>query len=867
MPEVLAKLREALAGRYEIERELGRGGMATVYLARDVQHDRPVAVKVLHPDLAASLGAERFQREIKLAAGLQHPHILGVYDSGNADGNLWFTMPFVEGQSLRDRLNREGQLPINEAVRICREAALALDFAHRHGAVHRDIKPDNILLIDGQAMVADFGIARAIGASGGESLTQTGMSVGTAGYMSPEQATGESRIDARTDVYALGCVLYEMLAGEPPFTGPTAQAVIARAITETPRPLTSVRQAITPKLANAVSRALAKAPADRPATAGEFARDLESAVTVEIPHASVSAPSRNRLVGLGVGALIVVALAVAGVLWNRDTASATVRRIAVLPFENEGAAGDEYFADGMTDEVRSRLASITGIQVTARASSSQYKKTAKTPKDIGKELSVQYLLTGTVRWSKENGVNRVRVTPELIQVSNLASKWSQAYDTVLSNVFDVQSTIATQVAQALNVALAPPEAARLAQKPTTSLDAYVEFLKGEQITQSLGTSDAIVLARGLEHYAKAVALDSNFLQAWSAMARAASVSGGTGPTKELVEQARVAAERAVALAPDRPEAHLAMGAYLRDIKLDYEGAHQQYLEGLKRDPNNVELLGGLASIERTLGKFDDQLAHIKQAAALDPRSINTARRLAGANHDVRRYADELVAWDRALALAPTNLGIIQGKAFGFLSMGALDSVHALVEEKLKTVDTTALLVRFALYQETMWTLPSTLWPKIVTLSVKDFGGDKGHWGLKLGHTYRLMGDSARARAFGDTGVVAFEAQLKDFPERAQLHELRGRALALAGRSKEAIDEAEQSLKLRETSLDASIRPYVHFQVARILIQSGDYNRALDLLEPLLKTPASDVTPAYLRIDPTFKPLYGNPRFDRMAERK
>ena len=867
MPEVLAKLREALAGRYEIERELGRGGMATVYLARDVQHDRPVAVKVLHPDLAASLGAERFQREIKLAAGLQHPHILGVYDSGNADGNLWFTMPFVEGQSLRDRLNREGQLPINEAVRICREAALALDFAHRHGVVHRDIKPDNILLIDGQAMVADFGIARAIGASGGESLTQTGMSVGTAGYMSPEQATGESRIDARTDVYALGCVLYEMLAGEPPFTGPTAQAVIARAITETPRPLTSVRQAITPKLANAVSRALAKAPADRPATAGEFARDLESAVTVEIPHASVSAPSRNRLVGLGVGALIVVALAVAGVLWNRDTASATVRRIAVLPFENEGAAGDEYFADGMTDEVRSRLASITGIQVTARASSSQYKKTAKTPKDIGKELSVQYLLTGTVRWSKENGVNRVRVTPELIQVSNLASKWSQAYDTVLSNVFDVQSTIATQVAQALNVALAPSEAARLAQKPTTSLDAYDEFLKGEQITQSLGTSDAIVLARGLEHYAKAVALDSNFLQAWSAMARAASVSGGTGPTKELVEQARVAAERAVALAPDRPEAHLAMGAYLRDIKLDYEGAHQQYLEGLKRDPNNVELLGGLASIERTLGKFDDQLAHIKQAAALDPRSINTARRLAGANHDVRRYADELVAWDRALALAPTNLGIIQGKAFGFLSMGALDSVHALVEEKLKTVDTTALLVRFALYQETMWTLPSTLWPKIVTLSVKDFGGDKGHWGLKLGHTYRLMGDSARARAFGDTGVVAFEAQLKDFPERAQLHELRGRALALAGRSKEAIDEAEQSLKLRETSLDASIRPYVHFQVARILIQSGDYNRALDLLEPLLKTPASDVTPAYLRIDPTFKPLYGNPRFDRMAERK
>jgi serine/threonine-protein kinase len=867
MPEVLAKLREALAGRYEIERELGRGGMATVYLARDIQHERPVALKILHPDLAASLGAERFQREIKLAAKLQHPHILGVYDSGNVDGDLWFTMPYVDGESLRDRINREKQLPIAESVRICREAALALDYAHRQGVIHRDIKPDNILLIDGQAMVADFGIARAQG--GGESLTQTGMAIGTPGYMSPEQASGETTVDARTDVYALACVLYEMLAGEPPFSGPNAQAVIMRVMTETPRPITAVRQAVSPALTNAVARAMAKSPADRPKTAGEFAKQLETAMTAEyVPGAAIPSKSKTRrLAELAVAAVVVLALAVAGVLWRKDTASATVRRIAVLPFENEGAAGDEYFADGMTDEVRSRIASINGIQVTARASSSQYKKTAKTPKDIGKELSVQYLLTGTVRWSKENGVNRVRITPELIEVSNQSSKWTQAYDTVLSNVFDVQSTIASQVAQALNVALAPPEAARIAQKPTTSLDAYDEFLKGEQITQSMGTSDGIVLGKGLEHYTKAVALDSNFLQAWVAIARAASVSAASGPTKELVEQARVAAERAVALAPDRSEARLAMGSYLLNVKLDYEAAHQQYLEGLKRDPNNTELLGGLGVAERVLGKFEDQLAHFKQAVALDPRSINTARRLAAANHDLRHYPDELVAWDHALALAPTNLGIIQGKAFGFLSMGMLDSVHALVEEKLKTVDTTALLVRFSIYQETMWTLPPALWPRITTLTVKDFGGDKGHWGLKLGHTYRLLGDSSHARAFGDTAVAAFEAMLRDFPERAQLHELRGRALALAGRSKEAIEEADRSLKLRETSLDASIRPYVHFQVARILIQSGEYNRAMDLLEPLLKTPASDVTPAYLRIDPTFKPLYGNARFDRMAERK
>jgi serine/threonine protein kinase len=867
MPDVLAKLQDRLAGRYRIERELGRGGMATVYLARDLQHERPVALKVLHPDLAASLGTERFQREIRLAASLQHPHILGVHDSGNVDGHLWFTMPFVEGESLRDRLNRERQLAVSEAVRICREVALALDFAHRHGVVHRDIKPENILLIDGQAMLADFGIARSLGGDG-ESLTQTGMAIGTPAYMSPEQAGGERDTGARTDIYALGCVLYEMLAGEPPFAGPRAQAIIVRLMTATPRPLTTVRPAIPPRLAVAIERAMAKAPADRPETAGEFARTLESALEVTAPIAAPPArPGMRRWSRVSAGAIGLALIgALAAVVWRHDNASASVRRIAVLPFENTGSAGDEYFADGMTDEVRSRLSSIGGLQVTARASSSQYKRSAKHLRDIGRELEVQYLLTGTVRWNKENGVNRVRVTPELIEVANQSSKWSQPYDTVLSNVFDVQANIASRVAEALNVALAPPVQERLARRPTASLDAYNEFLKGEQITQSLGVSDGITLTKGLEHYERAVALDSTFAQAWSAVARAQSMIAYTSPTKESVERARVAAERALALAGDRAEGPLAMGAYQQNLTLDVPGARAHYLEGLKQDPNNANLLTGLATLERALGQFDDALAHARQAQLIDPRSVATARRMAAAFHDLRRYPEELSAWDRALALAPDNLALIQGKAFAYMSMGALDSVHALVAQKLKTVDTTALLVRFALYQETMWALPPVLWPKILTLSVKDFGGDKGHWGLKLGHTYRLMGDSAHARAFGDTARVAFEAQLRDFPERAQLRELRGRALALGGHRTEAIAEAERSLQLRETSLDASIRPYVHFQVARILIQSGEYERALDLIAPLLTTPASDLTPAYLRIDPTFKPLYGNPRFERLTAR-
>src|SRR5712671_7263079 len=276
MTEVLARLQTALAGRYRLDSAIGAGGMATVYRAHDLRHDRLVAVKVLRPELAAVIGAERFLAEIKLTANLQHPHILPLFDSGEADGYLFYVMPFVEGETLRDRLNREKQLPVSDALRIATEVASALDYAHRHGVVHRDIKPENILLHDGQALVADFGIALAASRAGGSRMTETGMSLGTPHYMSPEQAMGEREITARSDVYALGAVLYEMLSGDPPFTGSTAQAIVARVVTETPRPLVAQRHTIPPHIEAAVLTALEKLPADRFATAAEFADALRN---------------------------------------------------------------------------------------------------------------------------------------------------------------------------------------------------------------------------------------------------------------------------------------------------------------------------------------------------------------------------------------------------------------------------------------------------------------------------------------------------------------------------------------------------------------------------------------------------------------
>src|SRR5690242_12598470 len=288
MPELLSRLQSALSDRYRLDREIGAGGMATVYLAEDVRHDRRVALKVLRPELAAVIGAERFLAEIKLTANLQHPHILPLFDSGEAESYLFYVMPFVEGETLRDRISREKQLPVADALRIATEVLAALDYAHRHGVVHRDIKPENILLHDGSALVADFGIALAASKASGARMTETGMSLGTPHYMSPEQAMGEREITPRSDVYALGAVLYEMLTGDPPFTGSTAQAVVARVVTETPRPLLAQRHTIPRQVEAAVLTALEKLPADRFATAAEFAAALKNpsyATTARVPAA------------------------------------------------------------------------------------------------------------------------------------------------------------------------------------------------------------------------------------------------------------------------------------------------------------------------------------------------------------------------------------------------------------------------------------------------------------------------------------------------------------------------------------------------------------------------------------------------------
>ena len=893
------RLRANLEARYAIERELGRGGMATVYLARDLRHDRPVALKVLHPDLSHVLGPERFQREIRMAARLQHPHILTVHDSGEIPGAagaapiLWFTMPFVEGESLRDRLRRERQLPLEDALRITREAAQALQYAHEHEVVHRDIKPENLLLTrDGNTLVADFGIARALGgarAAGQETaLTETGMSIGTPAYMSPEQASGERGIDARTDVYALGCVLFEMLAGEPPYTGATAQQIIVKRFTDPVPSVRSVRPSVPEPVDQAIRKALAPIPADRFASASQFAAALQvPAVATPVSTPAVGAPvavptlphpaiaparSQRRRVpvaalALGLGFLIGLGVLFA---WRQNHAGAdagaatTAKRVAVLPFENLGDTADAYFADGITDAVRGKLTAVPGMFVTASNSSNQYRATTKTPQEIGRELGVDFLLIGKVRWAKaKDGASRVQVSPELIEVGTARATWQQPFDAALTDVFQVQADIAGRVADALDLALAAPQQKALAERPTASLPAYDAFLKGAALRAR--ANDPLSLRQAVNWFERAVALDSAFAVAWAGLSEAGSLLYVQGtPLPQLMDQSRSAAERAIMLGPRQPEGYRALGDYYRRILSDPDRAVAQYRQGLELAPANADLLRGLALAEQVRGDWESSLEHIRRSQQIDPRSVLTADAVGQTLLALGRSAEAIAAFDRALSIAPSTLSSIEGKAMVHLGQGDLRGARAVLAQAPADVDLPTFVAFISTYYDLYWALSDEQQALLRRLATGPFDGDLGVWGLALAGAHEIRGDMKRARAYADSARMGFEQQLKATPDDAQRLVLLGVALAYLGRADEASRAGERGLALRPLSRDGANGPYLQHQLARIYVLLGQPEKALDNLEPLLRIPYY-LSPGWLKIDPTFDPIRKHPRFQRLVE--
>jgi serine/threonine protein kinase/Flp pilus assembly protein TadD len=542
--EALDHLKTALAHRYRFDRELGRGGMATVYLAHDERHDRPVAIKVLAQPSASTVGDERFTREIRIAAQLSHPHILSLYDSGEAGGYRYYVMPFVAGESLRDRLQRDQRLPVGEAVTITREVAEALDYAHRAGIVHRDIKPENILLHEGHAVVADFGIARPVSRSETSSLTETGVVIGTPAYLSPEQVTGEE-LDGRSDLYSLGCVLYECLTGEAPFTGTTG-AVLAQRLLHQPPSVRLRREEVGERLDHVVQTALAIDPAVRYPSGQAFAAALRESATGRVEP--------------------------------------ELRAIVVLPFANLSPDADnEYFSDGLTEEIIADLSKVRALRVISRTSAMQFKGTKKDVRAIGRELGVRFVLEGSVRKAGQS----LRITAQLIDAHNDAHLWAEKYNGTVDDVFDLQERVSREIVRSLDVTLTSDEDRRLAHHPIADVRAFELYLQARQEVRRLGASTE----RALRLLSQAIEIEGETppLVALVGWAKVAQVKSGLNRDAQPLDEAEAQANTLLARAPDAFYGHALLG-YVQYERGHLPEAERHFAQALEREPNDADTL-------------------------------------------------------------------------------------------------------------------------------------------------------------------------------------------------------------------------------------------------------------------------------------
>jgi serine/threonine protein kinase/Tfp pilus assembly protein PilF len=632
----IERLRGALENSYTIDRELGRGGMATVYLAQDVKHERLVALKILHPELAASLGPDRFLREIKTAARLNHPHILPLHDSGESDGFLYYVMPYVEGESLRERLDREHQLPIDEAVHHARSIAAALDYAHRQNVVHRDIKPENVMLYEGEAMVMDFGIAKAVSSAGADTLTQTGMMVGTPAYVSPEQAAGEVNLDGRSDQYSLACVLYEMLSGERAFSGPTAQAVMAKRFTETVTPLRSLRGSIPESVERAVTKAMSTDVDARYKSAAHFGQALGSG--------SVSTPTDTATL-------------------PQQTVS-SAKSVAVLPFSNMSTdAENEYFADGMAEEIINALSKIQSLRVASRTVSFALKGKNEDLAEVGKKLHVSTVLDGSVRRMG----NRLRITAQLVNVADGYQLWSDRYDREMEDVFAIQDDISQAIVKALRVILSDDEKKAIEKVRTVNVEAYDYYIRGRQFFHQLRRKS---LEYAKQMFNRAIEVDPEYALAHAGVADCSSLLFMYFDARELnLRQADVSSRKAMELEPELAEAHVARGLAV-SLSKHYDEAAREFEAAMKLDPKLFEAPYFFARARLSQGQPLEAAKLFERACALRPEDYQAPSLLGQAYHSAGREIDAKNSYRRAVQLVEERLALNPDDARALI-MGAV----------------------------------------------------------------------------------------------------------------------------------------------------------------------------------------------------
>ena len=799
-PTAKDQLQKSLGSAYTIERELGGGGMSRVYLARDESLARDVVIKVLPRELAQEMSAERFTREIKLAAALQHPHVLPVLSAGVSDGLPYYMMPYVRGESLRTAMNNKG-LTREESLDILRDVARALRYAHKEGIVHRDIKPENILLSSGSAVVVDFGIAKALSASRteapGGTLTLVGTSIGTPAYMSPEQAAADPNIDHRADIYAWGVVAYELLAGKHPFDGKTTPQQYLRAhLAEAPEKLSEIDPSISKPVSDVVMRALEKEPDKRHQSADEILAGLgtTSSLSGETVRGAASGRSRWKMPVMAVAAVALVALAL--MMWkNPGSANAeSPIMLAVLPFENQGPAEQDYFVDGLTDAVNGKLAGVGGISVIDRRSSSQYRKTTKPVQQIGSELGVQYVLGGVVRWAQSDSGWRAQVLPTLVSTSDATTRWAGDPVVVSSeDPFTAQTEIATRVASALRVALATDEKRELAAHPTDNTAAYDAFLRGQAMLESFYRSSSSIrnLDAAIAEFRRAVALDPQFGTAWALLARAQyqralDVPGDTA----TLNQSMLAARKAASFEADNPITVDVQSA-IAWIGGERDRSAQIIADAIKRGVRSPELLANRAWDLLDEGAVDGARKAMSDALRINPRFPTTLIAASDMYQSMRewgtaeRHARTLTLIDPTDERGWANLASIAR------NRGDTAGIRRVLVEAFRNIESPSnLLLVFMVYAgEEMGSrfvrmTPEQLHIESLIDSVATYYDNKADF-------YLGKGDMPRARIYFDSIIGKLEGRNLGGPSESYIRLYLAHSYAATGRAQLAEAELER----------------------------------------------------------------------------
>ena len=715
MTDSFESIKAALADRYTIEHELGAGGMATVYLAHDMKHDRKVAVKVLRPELAAVLGAERFLNEIKVTAGLSHPNILPLFDSGKADSRtggqsgrlpaeyLYYVMPHVEGETLRDRMNREKQLSIDNALKITEQVAGALEFAHRREVVHRDIKPENILFHEGTAMVADFGIALAVKTAGGERLTETGLSLGTPAYMSPEQVAGERELDGRSDIYSLACVLYEMLAGDPPFVATNPQAVLAKHVTDPAPPITTMRSSVPQPVAAAITMALGKAPADRYDSANAFSEALFA---------------------------------------DSGEDETETKSIVVIPFANRSPdAENEYFSDGLTEELIADLSKVHALRVISHNSAMQLKGTDKDTRTIGREVGVRYVLTGGVRKAGSS----VRITAHLADARDDSEVWTGKYGGELADIFEMQENVSQAIVDALRVSLSPSEELQLGARFVADPRAYDCYLRARQDI-FLASKEGIERAIRLLNDAIAIEGENPLLLAMIGWAYVLYLKFRWAEDEEW---ARKEVDRYLKklqdVEPESPREHFVRGM-IAFQRCEMRQAVDELARSFNGERNSPEVLNQLLNAYLIVGREKASLTPlIDHLFAIDPLTPLNITLCSAFDASEGRFQIALDGVSRAVEMDPSGLFVVWAHSY-FLALDGQNDEAAEVAERLRQMapDWPWTNQLCAVTAALLGDAPRAR--RFITEHLVATAAEDSHASLHLAEPYALLGDRDKAIA-------------------------------------------------------------------------------------------------------------------------